>query len=239
MLSLLAYGFVVRPLPRGVPRSAVRMAEPSPDWDTPTIKVPDVSAAAANITEMLLEPIAKDEGFDFQDSSAMVQAWAKEKAPIVQAWAKEKALAVKEYAAEVDVEALVAKAKELKPDDVKAAALAAVERVKAVEWAELKDKVDWAEIKEAATAKIEAIKQSEAVKPIVAELEEKVAANMETINEALEPLMQKKAAFLEENEEQIAALKLKGSELYESSREKAAEAVLAAKAKIKEMKDEA
>ena len=59
------------------------------------------------------------------------------------------------------------------------------------------------------------------------------------INEALEPLMQKKAAFLEENEEQIAALKLKGSELYESSREKAAEAVLAAKAKIKEMKDEA
>lgn len=228
----IALSFVVQqPVPRRgeavyASRAAVRMSEEvPPEWKGPAVQpsAPDVTAAAANITQMM-------------SSDALMKAVEPEKikatAAAVEAWATERAASIKGFASKIDAEELTAKAKELtakakefKPEAVKVAALAAVEKV---EWAELKEKVE---------TKLEAIKQSDAVKPVIEELSEKIATNMETINEALEPLMQKKEVFLEENKESIEELRTKTIELYGAGREKTAELVSAAKEKLDELKE--
>jgi len=196
--------------------------EVPPEWKGPAVQpsAPDVTAAAANITQMM-------------SSDALMKAVEPENvAAAVEAWATEKAASIRGFLSKIDAEELTAKAKELtakakelKPEAVKVAALAAVEKV---EWAELKEKVE---------TKLEAIKQSDAVKPVIEELSEKIATNMETINEALEPLMQKKEVFLEENKESIEELRTKTIELYGVGREKTAELVSAAKEKLDELKE--
>ena len=99
------------------------------------------------------------------------------------------------------------------------------------------EKVEWAELRAKAMAKLEEIKDSDAVKPVIEELSEKVASNMEAINEALEPLAQKKEVFLEENKETIEELRAKTVKLYDAGREKTAELVSAAKEKLDDLKE--
>lgn len=213
-VAIVALSFVLQPLPRrgeavaASARSAVRMSEEvPPEWKGPAVEpsAPDVTEAAANITEMMAS--------DGPDLKA------------IETWATEKAATITDFASKVDVDELVAKVKELKPETIKVAALAAVE------------KVEWAELRAKAMAKLEEIKDSDAVKPVIEELSEKVASNMEAINEALEPLAQKKEVFLEENKETIEELRAKTVKLYDAGREKTAELVSAAKEKLDDLKE--